>query len=90
MNDKIWHAVILSHTFSYGFFLVTQAFIDVWPTEQMHRKGLFIGGVVMLLWAVRFFVKKPAPLLLIMNGIGITAVIVFPLLFLRLVIKAIW
>jgi len=80
MSNKLWQQVILAFAIVYGPFLIIQAFIDVWPTKQMHSFALFIGGVALSLWAVRYWLKGPKGLVYAINAFVITVLAVFSIL----------
>lgn len=64
----------------YGPFLVLQAFIDPWPTTEMHQRALFAGGIVMCLWATRYFLNGANIFARIITVIGVATMILLSFL----------
>lgn len=74
MNNKLWRNIVLIFFFVYGPFLVFESLVDVWPTEQMHSVSQFIGGIAMLLWGVRYFIKRPKAVVYAINAFVIAVI----------------
>ena len=85
---KRWCRLILLFMFTYGPFLIFQSFLDVWPTKQMHSLVMLLGGITVLLWAVRYFIKRPKVVIYGIEAYCIATVVGFTLLIPILVVAA--
>ena len=54
MKRLTWARITAGIALTYGVFLVIQAFIPVWPTEEMHNTAMLTGGILLILWAALF------------------------------------
>jgi len=80
MTDKLWRNILLVFLFLYGPFLIFQSFVDVWPTRQIHAIVEFIGGLTLLLWGARCFIKRPKVVVYGINTFAIAVLIGFCIL----------
>ena len=55
MRKLVWAKINAGVALVYGVFLVIQAFIPVWPTEEIHNIAKLAGGILLILWAVFFW-----------------------------------
>lgn len=75
MPKKLWRNVVLLFLFLYGPFLIFQAFVDVWPMNQIHGIALFVGGLALLSWGIRYFLKGPKVVVYIINTFAIAVIL---------------
>ena len=55
MKKLAWAKITAGVALVYGAFLIIQVFIEVWPTENMHKITMLAGGILLILWAVFFW-----------------------------------
>ncbi len=58
MRKLTWAKTTAGVALVYGIFLIIQAFIPVWPTEEMHNMAKLAGGILLILWAACFWKLK--------------------------------
>jgi uncharacterized membrane protein len=58
MRRITWAKITAGIGLIYGVFLVIQAFVPVWPTEEVHNIAKLVGGIFLFLWAICFWKLK--------------------------------
>lgn len=55
MSKLTWARITAGTASGYGVFLIIQAFITVWPSEEVHNIAMLIGGICLILWGTLFW-----------------------------------
>ena len=89
MKDKLWAVVLLVVLLVYGPFLIVQSQLDVWPSPQFHATCQLFGGISMVLWGARYFIRGPRAVIWGINIFVITTLAGLCCLIPVLVVRAI-
>lgn len=55
MSKLTWARITAGVALAYGAFLVLQAFVAVWPSEEAHNIAMLAGGIGLILWGTVFW-----------------------------------
>lgn len=61
MRRLTWARVTAGIALAYGAFLIIQAFVAVWPSEEVHNIAKLTGGICLILWGTLFWMVIKLP-----------------------------
>ena len=83
-----WDFISLWFLGDYGLLVLIQSQIDVWPQNNLHYFVMLIGGLAMLMWVGRYFIRQTV-LCKVVDCLAIAVLTTFTLTYLILLVGGI-